>query len=176
MTLLSSVPWWGWAGGAGAALVAMAAFRKPARVPVATAQIRRILGELFPAGSKIPLWYALTNAALESGFDETARLVQGRDDSYGLMQINLAVPSLRAQLEADGLRPDDLLEPETNARFWRDRIAGVFRSGAVRRGYSGDRLWEAVRLRCAGIGWDDFECPKAVAIKARLWRYAARFR
>lgn len=178
MSLLHEIPWWAWGGGAlGVVAVVAAAGRGGSGrgVPMPPAQIRALIERTFPL-SGIPVWYALTNAALESGFDPGASLQAGRDDSHGLMQVNLKVASIRAQLEADGLTQSDLYEPEVNLRFWATRLAGVFLRGARSRGYTGDAAFEALRLRLAGIGWDDFGRPKARAIAARLWRYAARFR
>lgn len=182
----SNVPLWAWAlGAAGAAGVAAVVSRTGGggRVPTPPAQIRALINSIFPLHG-IPVWYALTNAALESGFDPGAALQAGRDDSHGLMQINLLVPDVRAAMEREGLTQQDLYDPETNLRFWAKHLAGVFLRGARAHGYGGDAAFEALRLRLAGIGWDYIAGAgpnaavrrKTAAIKARLWRYAARFR
>lgn len=172
---LERVPPWAWGVGAAVAVAVMASTVKRVRVPMPGRAIRALLVDIFPRAG-IPEWYALTNAALESGFQSDLHLRRGRDDSYGLMMVNNLVPDVRTALENAGLSVDDLFDPRTNAEFWADNLAGVFRRGAVSRGFTGDRLWEAVRLRLAGIEWDSFDSAKAAAIKARLWRYAARFR
>jgi hypothetical protein len=118
----------------------------------------------------------MTNAALESGFRSDAHLDASRDDSYGLMMVNMKVPSLRAAIEELDRTPDDLYDPEFNATFWRDRQAKVFRAGARAHGFTGDAVWEAVRLRLAGIPWDDFQSSEARRIATRFWRYAGRYR
>ncbi len=145
-------------------------------IPVAPARVRELIARLFPAAGPIPRWFAMTNAALESGFRAEAHLDAAHDDSYGLMMVNMKVPSLRAIIEELGRTPNDLYDPEFNLTFWRDRQAKVFKAGARAHGFAGDAVWEAVRLRLAGIPWEDFQTSKARYIASRFWRFAGRYR
>ena len=163
----------GWVIG-GAAVVGLGGLylvTKASRI-VAPREIRELLAELFGTGS-IPLWFALTNAKLESGFNPTAELHTPHEDSFGLYMVNWRAH--HEALEGQGLSQADLLDARTNATYWRD-VVRVFKAGAARRGFTGDALWEGVRLRLAGIGWRDFDGAGARAIASRFWRTAVRFR
>lgn len=166
----------GWLIGAGVVAVGVGVLvvvttRKTAAI-MAPREIRELLAEIFGTGP-IPLWFALTNAKLESGFNPQADLRTAREDSFGLFMINWRAH--RATLEARGISQGDLLEPRINATYWRD-VVRTFKAGAVRRGYTGDAMWEAVRLRLAGIRWDDFGGATARGIASRFWATAGRFR
>jgi hypothetical protein len=162
-------------GGTGAAAAAtwwLVGGKVAAAVRPAPAAIRALLAELMQ-GTSVPLWYALTVASLESGFDPGATLNTAREDSYGLFMLNWRAHE-EALVERGITDPDELLDARVNATYWRDLVRRLI-VAAKRRGYTGDEVFSQVRLRLAGIGWGSTSAT-ALRIKARLWTRARRYR
>lgn len=132
-------------------------------------EVRSLIASII-AGSGIPLWYAMANCQLESGFNARAHNAEG---SYGLMQIYWRAH--REALARYGITdPEQLYDPETNLRYWRDLVARI----AAQEGASLDdpASWERVRLRLAGVRRANFGGATAARILARYRPVAERWR
>jgi hypothetical protein len=183
------VKWLGIAlGGGGALALVLVSRRRSARGGAppsrrARAEVIQAINEQLVAHHpRVPSWFAMAQADKESGFDNTARNNRpGIEDSYGLYQINWRAhgPTLTAR----GITPAMLFDPRVNAAYAFELFEQL-RAAAIARGFPADseQLWHAVRLRLAGIPWEDFDGPRpswtadARRVVAAFEPFVARYR
>lgn len=103
----------------------------------------------------LPRWFVWAMADKESGLDPSETNVEtpARERSYGLFQINWNAHG--EELTRRGVSVEQLFIPIVNAAYWSE-IAEIWARAAMARGIQGDHVWYAVRLRAAGVEWENF--------------------
>lgn len=121
------------------------------------------LAKKWAAARGLPPEWVVATIILESGGNPNAHNRRGRDDSYGLMQVNWLAHG--DALTKAGVRPADLFDPNTNidwgTRILKDSLTRAQRAGAP-------STFIATRLAYTGRSATSVPAPD----KAVEWREA----